>query len=153
MAHIHEKIDFTATALIVHGNKVLLRIHDKYRVWLGVGGHIELDEDPVEALKREVKEECGLEFELVGKQPQKFDEDSFDLPVPAFLNRHHTDPNHEHIDLLYVARAKTLDIRPSLEEDQVEFRWFAADDLQEPGLKISQHIRYYAAEAIKIASV
>jgi len=46
MAHIHEKIDFTASVFVVHKNKVLLRMHDKYKMWLSVGGHIELDEDP-----------------------------------------------------------------------------------------------------------
>ena len=49
MPHIHEKIDFTAEAFIVCENKVLLRIHDKLKVWMSIGGHIELDEDPVEA--------------------------------------------------------------------------------------------------------
>ena len=56
MAHIHEKIDFTASVYIVFENKVLLRLHDKYNLWLGVGGHIELDEDANAALLREVKE-------------------------------------------------------------------------------------------------
>ena len=29
--------------------------------WIGVGGHLEIDETPVDALKREVKEETGLD--------------------------------------------------------------------------------------------
>lgn len=153
MAHIHEKIDFTASIFLVHDKKVLLRMHDKYNVWLGVGGHIELDEDPIEALYREVKEECGLEFELVGKPAQKFSEESVDLPVPAFINRHHTSPGHDHVDLLYVGRAKTLDINPAPEERQVEFRWFSPEELLEPECKISSHARYYAVEAIKLASI
>lgn len=37
-----------------------MRRHDKYKIWLGVGGHIELDEDPNQAALREVKEEVGL---------------------------------------------------------------------------------------------
>ena len=152
MPHIHEKIDFTASLFIVHDNKVLLRMHDKYNTWLGVGGHIELDEDPLEALHREVKEECGLEFELVGKPVMQFSEESVDLPVPAFMNRHHTSPGHDHIDLLYVARAKTLEINPAPDEKPVEFRWFSAAELSEPGVVISPHARYYAAEAIKLAS-
>src|SRR5262249_52059212 len=64
MAHIHEKIDFTSEVFIVHDNKVLLRFHDKYDIWLSVGGHIEQDEDPNEAAVREVKEEVGLDIEL-----------------------------------------------------------------------------------------
>lgn len=37
MAHIHEKIDYTATVLVVCDGKVLLRKHDKYGIWIGVG--------------------------------------------------------------------------------------------------------------------
>ena len=55
MPHIHEKIDFAVEVFVVHKNKVLLRKHDKYKTWLGVGGHIELDEDPNQVAIREVK--------------------------------------------------------------------------------------------------
>ncbi|MCL5009129.1 MAG: NUDIX domain-containing protein [Patescibacteria group bacterium] len=153
MPHINEKLDFTVTVFIVHDNKVLLRMHDKYNVWLGVGGHIEPGEDPIEALYREVKEECGLEFELAGKRPRNFSAESTDLPVPAFINRHHTGSGHEHVDMLYVARAKTLNIQPGPGEKQVEFRWFAREELENSELTINDHTRYYAAEAIKLALV
>lgn len=45
MPHIHDKIDFTADVFIVHKNKVLLCMHDKYHMWLCVGGHIELTDN------------------------------------------------------------------------------------------------------------
>ena len=64
MPHIHEKIDFTVEVFIVHKDKVLLRMHDKYHLWLSVGGHIELDEDPVQGIIREVKEEVGLDIKI-----------------------------------------------------------------------------------------
>ena len=64
MPHIHEKIDFTSEVFIVYQDKVLLRIHDKYGRWLSIGGHIELDEDPVQAAIREAKEEVGLDIEI-----------------------------------------------------------------------------------------
>lgn len=38
MPHIHEKIDFTVEVFIVYNNKVLLRKHDKYGIWLSVDG-------------------------------------------------------------------------------------------------------------------
>lgn len=52
MPHIHEKIDFTAEVFVVYKNKVLLRLHDKYKIWLSVGGHIELHEEPNQAAVR-----------------------------------------------------------------------------------------------------
>ena len=43
MSHIHEKIDFTAEVLVVFNGKVLLRMHNIYKMWLSVGGHVELE--------------------------------------------------------------------------------------------------------------
>jgi hypothetical protein len=53
MSHLHEKIDFTVEVFVVSGDAVLLRKHDKYKIWLGVGGHIELDEEPTQAAVRD----------------------------------------------------------------------------------------------------
>ena len=64
MSHIHDLINFTVEVFIVYQNKVLLRLHDKYNLWLSVGCHIELDEDPNQAAIREVKEEVGLDIVL-----------------------------------------------------------------------------------------
>ena len=68
MAHIHEKIDFVSTAFIVHKDKVLLGHHRILNLWLPIGGHIELDEDPITALYPQIKF-LALEAikQLVGK--------------------------------------------------------------------------------------
>ena len=66
MPHIHKKMDYTVEVFIVYKNKVLLRMHDKFNTWLSVGGHIELNEYPIEIAIREVKEEVGLEVEIIG---------------------------------------------------------------------------------------
>jgi ADP-ribose pyrophosphatase YjhB (NUDIX family) len=52
MPHIHELYDFVVTVFIVHKDKVLLVHHPRYGKWIPMGGHIELDEDPEEALFR-----------------------------------------------------------------------------------------------------
>ncbi|KKW08407.1 MAG: NUDIX hydrolase [Parcubacteria group bacterium GW2011_GWA1_49_26] len=54
MSHIHELIDWTVVAYVVHGEKVLMVYHRELQKWLPLGGHIELNEDPDEALMREV---------------------------------------------------------------------------------------------------
>jgi len=66
MPHIHDLIDFIVNVYIVHEGKVLFIQHKKLNKWLPVGGHIELNEDPDQAIFREVKEECGLEIEING---------------------------------------------------------------------------------------
>lgn len=152
MPHLHEKIDFTVQALIVHEGRVLLRMHDKYGTWLPVGGHIELDEDPVEALFREVKEESGLEIELLGGRPEVFPNGITRLPAPHFLQRMPIGSTHEHVDMVYVARAMTLEIKPAPSEKDVEFRWFGPGELSDPDYRVQAHIRVFAAEAIRLAS-
>ncbi|MBI5530447.1 MAG: NUDIX domain-containing protein [Candidatus Doudnabacteria bacterium] len=154
MSHIHEKIDFTADAFIVHKNKVLLRIHDKYHVWLQIGGHIELNEDPIEALFREIEEECGLKTELVGDRGEIFDERNKRLPVPRFLHRHKIKQGevHEHINCIYVLKALTTEIKPRENEVPTEFKWFTSEELSNPQYEILPHVQFYAKEAIKIAA-
>ena len=54
---------FTATAYVVHDGHVALHWHPKVKAWLPPGGHIEENEDPVQAVLRESaarEEETGL---------------------------------------------------------------------------------------------
>jgi len=154
MPHIHEKIDFTASAYIVYKETVLLRKHDKYDIgWLDVRGHIELDEDPTEAVVREVKEEVGLDVKLVGTS-LAFDDrpKEKDLIPPRFMNRHRINATHEHVDLIYFATAET-DITTNIgEERSEELRWFTKQALSDPELKINERVRYYALKALEEVS-
>jgi len=149
MAHVHEKIDFTASAYVVFGDKVLLHLHKKAGVWLPPGGHIELNEGPVEAALREIKEETGLDVELVGNKKSSFQghEMRNELLPPKFLNRHWYDATktHEHIDFTYFARATSADIMP---EDGVQMRWFSKEDIEKGVVPLNDDIRIYALAAL-----
>jgi len=149
--HIHEKIDFTVEVFIVHENKVLLRMHDKFKKWMSVGGHIELHEDPIEAAHREVKEEVGLEIELVGNETLCREPEVWfnELIPPVALNRHKTTKEgHEHVTLVYFARAKTTDIKAQYEDDKSEeCQWCTAEDLEK--LDLWPNVRAYAQVALK----
>ncbi len=151
MPHIHEKIDFTAEVFIVHDNKVLLRMHDKYNIWLGVGGHIELDEDPNLAAIREVKEEVGLDIQLFApKSHIQIDTESYkELIPPVFMNIHKVNEDHKHVSLYFFAKSQTDQLKPRAEEADVQCRWFTAQDLDNPEFKISQPIIIYAKAALK----
>lgn len=149
MSHIHDRIDFTVEVFIVHKNKVLLRMHDKYKKWMSVGGHVELDEDPVEAAHREVKEEVGLDIELVGNQKVFHDFDhSRELLPPIALNRHRTNTEgHEHVTLVYFARAKGTDIKAQYEDDKSEeCQWCSKEEVKK--LDLWPNVRAYALAAL-----
>ena len=142
MPHIHEKIDFIAEAYIVHGGKVLLRQHDKYKIWAPVGGHIELDEDPTQTAVREAKEEVGLDIEIVGAIPTKNFDDSKDLVPPRFMNRHRINETHEHVSFLYFATTKNAEIEQSdADEISDDIRWLTHEQLDDPSLGISERIK------------
>lgn len=150
MPHIHDKIDFTVEVFVVYKNKVLLRKHDKYGIWLGVGGHIELNEDPIEAAIREVKEEVGLDIELVGEKIDFNDENYQELLSPYFMNRHRISDTHEHITLTYIAKSKTDQIREGKTEKSDEWKWLGIEDLRTPTFEINEHIKHYALTFFEI---
>ena len=155
MAHIHEKIDFTATAFIVFENKVLLRLHDKYNLWLGVGGHIELDEDANAALLREVKEEVGLDVEflppLTWKPVPISSIGSRDLVPPNYMNIHQINETHQHHDLVYFVRTPTDKVIPESPTDQ--WKWLTKEEvIALTRNDISDEVRHYCLEALLLVA-
>ena len=151
MPHIHENIDFTVEVFVVYKNKVLLRKHDKYRIWLSVGGHIELGEDPNEAALREVKEEVGLDIQLYheGQHLLIKQEDYRELIPPQFMNRHRIKDSHEHVTLVYFARSNTDRLVLSEKEKSDECKWFTQNELNDPMYGIRNSIKMYAYSALE----
>lgn len=96
---------FTATAIVLDNNQVLLLKHRKLGWWLPPGGHIETNEDPVQAVRREVREEVGLEVDIVTTQPFRHPDVGVVEPPFTILVEDIADPeigDHQHIDLIYV---------------------------------------------------
>ena len=62
------KKQFTTSVYILHQGQVLLLMHPKLKKWLPPGGHVEENESPPEAAKREVKEETGLEITFIKQE-------------------------------------------------------------------------------------
>jgi 8-oxo-dGTP pyrophosphatase MutT (NUDIX family) len=150
MAHIHEKVDFTVEVFIVHNNKVLLRMHDKYNIWMSVGGHIELDENPIEAALREVKEEVGLDVTIVGSKPEttEIDENYDHLISPRFLGEHKVNDIHKHVVMVYFAKSDTEELSDSISEhERSETCWVTKEELDR--MDLAPNIRFYATEALK----
>lgn len=150
MPHIHDKIDFCSETFIVYENTVLLRKHDKLKIWLSVWGHIELNEDSNEAAIREVKEEVGLDIELFYEEDKQpiFKGNKTSLIPPQYLNRHNITDNHEHIAFVYFAKSKTNILRLSSTEITDECKWFTKEELIKNNYGIDEDIQFYALNAL-----
>jgi len=129
------KRHFTATGFVVDGSRTLLHWHQRLQQWMPPGGHIEPDEDPVQAVLREVREETGLVAEVVpanGALPFEYPEQ---LPPPYTIlveDIPGPDPSaegHKHIDLIYFCR--TLDGADHETRDDPTLRWVDEADLRD----------------------
>ena len=150
MAHIHDLIDFVVSIYIVYNNKVLLINHRELHKWLPIGGHIELSEDPEQALMREIKEECGLEeIELIGEEPPRFNTNEYKFfHAPYYLNIHRINERHKHIAFQYFGKSNTDKIKLNKNE-HLDIRWFTLKDLDDKKYNIFGDTRFMAKKALE----
>lgn len=134
--------DFTVAVFVASGQHVLLQYHQKLQRWLPPGGHIEPDELPDVAARREVREETGIEIELVGDGLNHVDINGQPLQLcrPAGVQLARIRPGHEHIDLVYFAR-------PLGGSPQNESGWFGPDSWS--SLKLTEEVRQWCEAAIE----
>ncbi len=105
----------TVGAIIEKDKKVLLtkrKVEPFKNNWCIPGGHIESGESVVEAIKREVKEEVGIDFE-----PEFFG--YFDEIIPKI--------NWYAVVLVFKGKFKG-EVKPN--EEVKEYRWFPKDDIK-----------------------
>ena len=100
---------FTSTVFVVFKNKIFLHWHPKVKEWLPPGGHIELNEDPIETAIRETLEELGIEIQIANRKANlfKFDDvDSIPSPETILLEEvvDQTKGKHLHIDMIYYGK-------------------------------------------------
>ena len=129
---------FTATTYVVHDGATALHEHARLGIHLPPGGHVDRDELPHEAALREIREETGLDAELVASESDVTGPNTRGLPEPAHLMLHdinvHPDGSvgHQHIDHLYFARVDERAIEPAGDDeaDPDEWDWYTPAELR-----------------------
>jgi len=136
--------DFTATTFVVRDDKTILLWHKKMQAWLPPGGHIDPDELPDDAAAREVQEETGLEIDLQGTSGLWGTVRVLHQPHCILLED--ISPGHQHIDLVYFARARERSQVRLAKAEAADYRWFDSDDLA--ASEIAEDIRILGRRAI-----
>ena len=105
---------FVVTGIILHNGRTLLIENPKLSRWFTPGGHLEPNEDPVQAVIREVAETTGLTCALLAET--RFTHTAVqEVPVPFTIQLADAPENGgtvQHIDFIYV-------LRPVSDEDAV----------------------------------
>jgi 8-oxo-dGTP pyrophosphatase MutT (NUDIX family) len=121
---------FTVSGFVVHEGRVALHWHRKLGMWLPAGGHIEANEDPVQAVLRETKEEFAVDAAVMRLAPRlSADGGPEQLEPPFTVQNCVIAPDHEHIDFVYFLHL--LDGYPGHSHDpENPIVWLTVADLQ-----------------------
>ncbi|WP_026369674.1 NUDIX hydrolase [Kallotenue papyrolyticum] len=139
--------DWAATTFVVHQGRTLLLRHRKLGKWLPPGGHIDAHELPDVAALREVEEETGLRVALLDAGGPLGAVRRLAQPLCLLLER--ITPDHEHIDLIYVARVIEGEVVHAPDE-ALEWRWYSAEELAAP--EVPEDVRELGRQAIALVA-
>ena len=142
------KTDLTVGACILHEHKALLVHHAKLGLWLFPGGHIEKDEIPDDAVKREAFEEARLTIELIGEKSEEVRGELRVLAQPFYVNLHSVG-DHQHVCFYYICTAKKADV--AINSESRGFRWMSNEEIQGDS-GITPDVKKIAARAFKAMS-
>lgn len=100
-------------------NEFLLVDHKKAQLWLPPGGHVEPNEHPREAVKREAKEELGIEAKFIFEDP-------------VFLTVTNTVGNvacHTDVSLWYLLKGNRHEFLKFDADEFHQIRWFHQEEI------------------------
>jgi 8-oxo-dGTP diphosphatase len=134
---------FSVSVFARNAGAVLLVRHKRLGTWLPVGGEIEAGETPLEAARRELREETGLEGAFLPAL-------GVDGTPPGFLGyeEHPAGAKGLHMNFAFVAEVASRQLAPCDEWDDAQ--WARAEDLA--ALACPENVRELAQLALEIAA-
>lgn len=141
------KTQLVICGYLIHNNKVLLIHHKKLDLWLPPGGHIEENETPDDAVKREFKEEVNLDVEILNRNDVQNTETVRQLAVPFYVNVHNVG-DHNHCCFFYLCETENSEKLKINKNELKDFGWFSIEDLNQK--HIPHDIREEAKKAFKL---
>lgn len=149
----HEIKHFTATAMIRNEKgEFLLHEHPKLGFWLPPGGHIEENEEPQDALYREVLEETGLSCKILScgypfKTLVANSSHTQSLPLPmAILKEFIADKkkgDHWHIDMVYLCELTAPEQPPFSPFSWMPFQQLTDLNIPKDVIELAQMVNEY----------
>lgn len=122
-----------ASGYLVHRRQVLLVYHNRFKLWVPPGGHLEAGETFAQAATREFAEETGIAVEAISAGPQVRDADTNATPeaLPFYVDVEREGfAKPALVQFYYVRATGSLTVRPQLSEVD-DCQWFKSEDLEQ----------------------
>jgi len=145
---------FVATVYVVNDGAVALHEHDKLGMWLPPGGHLDRDELPHEAARRETREELGLDPALLTESGDLRSPTVESLPEPAAFLLEDIDSvdgavAHQHVDFVFFGRVDSRDVDPAPGESPADaWEWITPAELDAGGDRFESDVRELGRRAV-----
>ncbi len=126
---ISSRLDLTIAWYLFNDNKILLIDHKKLNKWIPVWWHIDKNETPDYALKREFKEEKNLDIEILNIPKIKIEWAIIEnLATPFYVNVHNV-WNHNHCGFYYICKTKSLYNLKIKKDELNDYSFFAKEEI------------------------
>lgn len=149
MSHINWKDKCWVTTIFLVNDKgdVLLTWNKNLQTWIPVGGHIDEGETPEEAIRREVAEETGFEFNF----HQIFHEENegkVKVIKPYRFQIEDVPHHNKHMNFVFFGKCSSYNKDTNETDEQEKLKWFSKQELESPDTEMLESVRKTALEAI-----
>ena len=146
---------FTVTTFVSMNGATLLHWHRKVGLWLPPGGHIEPNEDPMQAARREALEETGIVVKILPTTTSFSYDDPPQLSPPATImvepiRSFGGEDAHHHIDMIYFTRPTNSE-RPNPPGEA--WRWVSRQQLQDDAPMTFEGVSARISEDVRVLSM